>query len=451
MTKATCSQLRLKLQEIKTLKKEFDLGIEKIREKRNTDDLKKASEQISEKMEAIDPWQVEKRRKIMKDHVGYDWISSFTGGVAIAKYMHRYRYIDERGECLSNDVAYLKEASEFVDGMARIYVDGQGYNFIDEKGRKISEKTFKSVKDFSEGLARVQDDEGYFFIDKQGEDVSGERYTDACSFLNGNAVVAKNREEGFLIDKSGNRVNEGVFPGNSIVPAGGGYYNFLPKHGNIVLVSIEGKKIFECDGFFNYIGNDLIAVSELKGNDNFIINNKGERINRTTFDRIYPMRAGLIKVEKSGDVFFLNHDGQTIASEFYMDATDFSGGLCSVRTAEGWKFIDKDGKSAFSKEQFFQKADEFSCGLALVKKDGNYFFIDKAGNRINYETYENAHGFGNGLAPVKIGRKWIYINKLGEQAFAGEYSNAGGFRHGMALVNNEYYIDKKGRKVFKGP
>ena len=56
------------------------------------------------------------------------------------------------------------------DGVARVKNCESKYNFIDKKGKLLSDEWFKRAEDFKDGFALVQRSDGqYNFIGKQGK------------------------------------------------------------------------------------------------------------------------------------------------------------------------------------------------------------------------------------------------------------------------------------------
>ena len=92
----------------------------------------------------------------------------------------------------------------FSDGFARIRNCERKYNFIDKKGKILSEKWFDYLDNFHDGLARLQrSDNLYNFIDKQGNYLSKEWFDLVYTFYNGVADVQRTNGEWLKIDKNG--------------------------------------------------------------------------------------------------------------------------------------------------------------------------------------------------------------------------------------------------------
>ena len=90
------------------------------------------------------------------------------------------------------------------DGLAVVQRGDGLWNYIDTKGKILSEQWFMYVFDFYEGFARVQrEDSKWNFITKDGNYLSNEWFSDAYSFNDGFASVYRTNSEWAKIDKTG--------------------------------------------------------------------------------------------------------------------------------------------------------------------------------------------------------------------------------------------------------
>ena len=108
---------------------------------------------------------------------------------------------------------------------------------------------------------------------------------------------------------------------------------------------------------------------------------------------------------------------------------DFSEGLASISTNQGYGFIDTKGNIVI--EPTYAYASKFTNGIALVKQNGQYGYINTKGELIIDTIYEKADSVFNTLALVTKDGVKQYINKQGQTVFfftgeevaIGEYSN----------------------------
>lgn len=124
------------------------------------------------------------------------------GFAAVRRGDELYNFIDEKGKLLSEQ--WFDWIDYFHDGFARLQRGDGQYNFIDANGKIISEQWFAWVDDFQEGFARVQRfDDLMNFIGENGKILSNEWFAWVGDFDNGFAKVKRTNGEYFKIDKQG--------------------------------------------------------------------------------------------------------------------------------------------------------------------------------------------------------------------------------------------------------
>ena len=132
----------------------------------------------------------------------YDWVYSFSEGLALVKLDGKWGFIDKSG----NEVVpcTYDNAGSFSEGLAFVRIDGK-CGFIDKSGNVVIPCKYDYARSFSEGLASVKLDGKWGFIDKSGNEVIPFKYDDAYDFSEGLAVVILDGRY-FSIDKSGNEI-----------------------------------------------------------------------------------------------------------------------------------------------------------------------------------------------------------------------------------------------------
>ena len=124
------------------------------------------------------------------------------GFAAVRRGDELYNFIDEKGKLLSEQ--WFDWIDYFHDGFARLQRGDGQYNFIDANGKIISEQWFDWLDDFQEGFARVQRfDDLMNFIDANGKIISSEWFAWVGDFHDGFAKVQRTNGEYFKIDKQG--------------------------------------------------------------------------------------------------------------------------------------------------------------------------------------------------------------------------------------------------------
>ena len=327
---------------------------------------------------------------------GYSFIGAFSDdGLAkvVSKSTTLVGFIDEKGnEVIPCDRYY--EAHDFSEGLAAVYpgplplpasipnfwgfinTDGvlkiphyyskvhdfhesltavgifDNWELIDKDGERISKESWKSITDFHDGYALIQDKNDLMnFINKKGEVISGKWYFAVGFFSEGLAAVCDKDTLlwGFIDEK-----------GEEVIPC---QYNTVMefKNGCAIVRKKEMWSIIDHDGRSN-------------GKRNKWYDNK-------------QFVEGLSRVTSADGTNFINTNGDLISTNWYLSAFDFSEGLAKVQDPETglWGYIDKSGGLKI-KCQYYS-AHDFYEGSAIVvkrKKDGLYGdgLIDKDGNEI---------------------------------------------------------------------
>ena len=83
----------------------------------------------------------------------YGQINKFSDGLAVFTKDNHWGYMDTSGNHAISNIFLL--AWDFKNGVAR-YSLGRGIGFINTKGKAFHESLFPDVRDYSEGLAKVQ-------------------------------------------------------------------------------------------------------------------------------------------------------------------------------------------------------------------------------------------------------------------------------------------------------
>lgn len=95
----------------------------------------------------------------------------FVGGMAfVVKAGCAPACINKKGETLFS-LPDVTKVWAFSHGLAKVWIEGKGYGFVDNKGKFVIEPQFSLAMDFNEGLAAVKQGETdeWGFIDKTGK------------------------------------------------------------------------------------------------------------------------------------------------------------------------------------------------------------------------------------------------------------------------------------------
>lgn len=305
--------------------------------------------------------------------------------------------------------------------------------FIDATGEFVIDPQFRSVSDFSEGLAMVTlDDEKNYLINEKGE-----------------MVIAS--DDFLIVDNFHDGLAQIKVPSLSgdCSPCNAG---FIDINGEIVI-----KPIY-CE--VNAFSEGLAAVRLEDGGKWGYINTEGEMVISPQFNKANQFSDGLALVGVGSDhggnglYGFINQKGHLVINPQYDAATNFSEGKATAELIDNnghsrCFVIDKTGKVIIESIPSLAK---FSEGLAVVMEQPKvYRYINTAGEFINETKYINAHDFSEGLAAVRIGEKYGFIDKTGEVIIEPQFIFADKFIGGLAYVcdeNGTGYIDKSGKFVF---
>lgn len=300
---------------------------------------------------------------------------------------------------------------------------------------------YDEVRDFSEGLAAVNQGGKWGFIDKAGNEVIPCKYNIApSSFSEGLAAVKQmdtdgNWKYGFI-----NKMGQEVIPCKYDLLGYGGF------QGGLAAVWLCGKGW----GFIDKTGKGVIPCQYFDAS-NFSEGLAAVAIDTGEKDKI----SGQI-IKKWG---FIDQTGKEVIPIKYDGAEHFSGGLARVTIENKTGYINKTGMEIVSDQ--YRILQTASDGFILVRMTINaqqyeytYGFIDVTGREIVSCKYDWAYDFSDGMAAVMLNGKWGFVDKTGTEVIPCEYDGTLGFSGGLARVNqgnNTYLIDKTGQKVASCP
>ena len=247
--------------------------------------------------------------------------------------------------------------------------------------------------------------------------------------------------------------NYDLFATNNI-----GYYHILDSNNKWGLINQKGDIILPCefDKIFPTIKDDTILVNKnglfafyntngikiidylykvalefdngiaaVKEKDTdlkyFLINKKGERISKDTFDYLFGFNGSDSAYFKNDDKYgFLNNNGDIIIDSIYEEVEGFGEGIAAVKSNGLWGGINSKGEKVI--EFKFDNSFQFREGLSRIKGKGGYGFIDTKGELVIPHQYTFAWIFRDSLTTVtKNGASW-FIDKSGNPLNDFKYS-----------------------------
>lgn len=370
-----CNEFRTKLEEIKFLKKEFDLELGKVRETKNTDIAielqKKVWNGIFEVSEMLDSDLIKLREKYAQKYDAV-LVGGFHDGCAFVKvsdmsspnktfWQGEGFFIDKFGNKI-NDEMYPAEGSpldvHFSEGLARVKSltrskDIYETYYIDTLGNRKITGSFKNTYEFHNGFALVQTnyDEGYFFMDKSGEK-SSRNFESAKSFSEGLAAVE--------ID---------------------GKWHFVDASFNVVLGGFVEAKSF----------SDGLALIKTVDEKYIFINKEGKQAFDGEFDSAQSFNDGWALVKEDGKYCFIDTSGEKVFEDEFVLTPFYEG---------------------FSSKMYVEKDAEGKKSIKYVAP------IDKWGNILPHKSHDMTVSFHDGVAEITDeNRNNYFINKKGQRIF----------------------------------
>jgi len=305
--------------------------------------------------------------------------------------------------------------------------DNSKCGYIDTDGKIVISFQYDLCKQFSEGLAFVQET---IKTPKQENGTTVSYQEERCSYIDklGSKVIDFNKN-GFdcSSDTYKNTFSEGL--------------STFQMKGKIGFMDKSGKIIIQPQ-FYDFGGDDGPKFSEGLA---LVITSETDFRDRK--------------------VVYIDKTGKVIISANFAGADDFSEGLAGVRYLEAGKklfggkgYIDTTGKIVI--EPKFESSSKFLDGLASFTVGGKFGYIDKIGKIVVNPIYDQASLFSEGLAAVKVKDKFGFIDKTGRMVIEPTYQSVGSlhkdrrsFYNGLALVGDKDgafgYIDKSGNYVWK--
>ena len=166
------------------------------------EDTKVAATEITILEEITDIYKVINNTEWWKNDNILDLLYYIEGFAVVKNEDYVYNFIDKKGKFLSEQ--WFDWVDDFNEGFARVQRSDELYNFIDKNGKLLSEQWFDWVDDFENGFARVQrSDDLMNFIDANGKILSNEWLAWVGDFDNGFAKVQRTNGELAKIDKTG--------------------------------------------------------------------------------------------------------------------------------------------------------------------------------------------------------------------------------------------------------
>jgi hypothetical protein len=295
-----------------------------------------------------------------------------------------------------NDVAIFTKENPFNNNT---YM-----GLLDLNGKNITKNKYNLIEPFSNKLALAAIDKvGFQFINNKGINVFNKTYNGAFSFKDGVARVSSSQN-------NPNSLN------NSIS-------SYVKSNSDFYFINIQGERIIMSD--FDVIGDfseGLALARNQKGNLLFLNSNGNvefkldSKIEVMHVRELSDFKNGFSLLRKGRNQFhYVNRDGKSAIKTSYSNPQPFNENRALVSNFENDKltfsFIDTKGKLISDFE--YDYAMNFSEGRACVSKDEKYGFIDLNGKLVIPLKYDSLGIFQNGVTQVMENGKFYKIDLEG--------------------------------------
>jgi len=257
---------------------------------------------------------------------------------------------NNQGKAEIKETNYI-ETLLFNEGLALAVEEMGSLVYINKKLNEelVLDKDIQQAGNFSEGLAKFQNDKGKWgFIDKTGKKVIQAEYDNVKSFSEGYAVVEILVED----EEEGNFWKRGVInqQGKVIIKLRDKYSYIGDFHEGLAVFTEDDEK-----GYINPQGKEVIKDKDWQDLQTFkngyatvmednqwgLINNQGEKIINTRYNYPLYINNGLIGIYQDNKWGFINLDREEIIDFDYNRALPFFGKGAYVKDGKYWIFINK--------------------------------------------------------------------------------------------------------------
>ncbi len=280
----------------------------------------------------------------------YDRVRPFSEGLAYVEKDGRCGYIDRQGNIV---IPLIYEAQpggvftvvSFHEALVAVKKDNM-WGYIDRSGNEVIPCQYYNVREFSQGLAAVQNDyDSWTYIDRAGNQVfsSDMAWEWTSPFHYGKAVVSTSRDgikKAYIIDKN---AQETPFP----------EYLYSGQSWSVGRISTDEVIMFSIDDDYGLLDkefNELIPPA---------------------YDDIYVgFSDHTARVELDGKKGILDFEAKQVIPAEYDGLDNFREGFALAGKDGMWGYIDADNQVAIP--FVYDDAYSFSEGIALILKDGRW-------------------------------------------------------------------------------
>ncbi len=317
----------------------------------------------------------------------------------------------------NNKEVKFSEISEFKNGIAKAKYLGK-YGYINNNYQWIVEPTYNQVADFENDKAKVILNAKYNYINAKGEILDKWKWDTNTEFVSYNELKFVKWNNKYALVSNDEIISEWFYylekiNDDVIVKKQGVLYSIQPT-GELLVYYVDNGL------YIDYQYNDTEYMYGIKDNkDNLIVDYK--------YNYIAPYNEGFALAQNYNyDEYYYYYDysyqfidqtGNILNNQAYTGASDFSEGLAAVKIKDKYGFIDKTGKLVI--DYLFTNAYSFYSGLAKVS-DENYktAYIDRTGKIvIDYSSDYLSDFYGDYAILTKYvtdGSDYFFVDRTGQ-------------------------------------
>lgn len=277
-------------------------------------------------------------------------------------------------------------------------------------GERLSDRSYKHLSSFSEGLAIASDGQGFYYVDRSGKQVIPETFRAASFFANGRAWVLDASNELWVIDNSGEKIftvgnarDVSIFnEGKTVVNTRDGFTEVYDKDG-VLLMGVEaGSGSFVLSGLLPVIRDSGMGLVDMQGqvvldavylsigptqwvdvpafyqgitSEAFVVGGEdGSGVMGPGGREMLPLRfvdvmldSGLIYARDEDHVMWYDYDGSKHIEGAYEEAWPFGDGKYAAVCDDGlWGFVDREGAWKIYPQWTYVASSFDANGLAIV-------------------------------------------------------------------------------------
>ncbi|MGC8729415.1 MAG: FlgO family outer membrane protein [Elusimicrobiales bacterium] len=361
---------------------------------------------------------LDKNGKIAVEYIFYDYVYSFSEGLASVREKGKYGFIDKNNNLIVTPK--YEDAYWFENGVAKVKLNGK-WGVVDKKGKEIIKPIYDEVGYFKNNLVDVKfgNKSGVFSVN--GKEVVPVKY-DGIVIYDKFFIVEDKNKKGVLA-LNGKEIIPAIYDDIYLIEEG--LFNAVLNNKSRVL-DIDGKEIIPTS--YSCFGEDIFTVG-LKGSYRFV-DKHGKILFEIKADDAGCFKEGLAYVCAGGKCGFIDNAGVKVVDFKYSSLGPFSEELAPA-CLSACGYVDKKGniQIPFQYDEVFG----FTNGIAKVKKGLKYGAVDKTGKEIipikyddveqRYDDYvlvsiKNKYGLldfkGNVLTPVKYDKIDYFYNDFAE-------------------------------------